>query len=227
MKDNWYRYDDRNIDIPYVVLPESILQHFKLDEEEIITFTEDGCYPDKNDISQELEDNAVIETCMAMGWQIPLEWREQRVKWRDQRLKYQELDSMIFDLAAYDATKKAVWDNVTSDEEDSHKRMKYTLPPLSTTQGEDGRQQYDTKKNDSKKYDPANYQPQMPPLPSVSNDQSWEEGGEEKKEDEGEHDTPSTAVAEHLDNTCVISHLNVFYGSDDNDEEEGPKPYYC
>jgi len=221
MKDNWYRYDDRNIDIPYVVLPESILQHFKVDEEEIITFTKDGCYPDKNDISQELEENAVIETCLAMGWQIPLDWREQRVKWRDQRLKYQELDSMVFDLAAYDATKKAF----IHDEEDSHKRMKYTLPPSS--QEEDGNQQNNPGDNDSKSYDPANYQPQMPPLPSVSNDQSWEEGGEEKKEDEGEHDTPSAVVAEHLDNTCVISHLNAFYGSDDNNEEEGPKPYYC
>ena len=67
----------------------------------------------------------------------------------------------------------------------------------------------------------------MPPLPpSVSNDQSWEEGGEEKKEDE-EHDTPSAAVADQLDNTCVISHLNVFYSSGDNNEEVGPKPYYC
>ena len=222
MKDNWYRYDDRNIDIPYVVLPESILQHFKVDEEEIITFTSDGCYPDKNDISQELEENAIIETCAAMGWQIPLDWREQRVNWRDQRLKLQELEEMIFDLAAYDATKKAF-----IHDEDSHKRMKYTLPSLSTTQGKDGNQQYGTENNHSKQYDPANYQPQMPPLPpSVSNDQSWE-GGEEKKEEE-EHDTPSAAVAEHLDNTCVISHLNVFYGSDDNTEEEvGPKPYYC
>jgi len=77
----------------------------------------------------------------------------------------------------------------------------------------------------AKQYDPANYQPQMPSLPpAVSNDQSWEE---EKKEEEEEHDTPSAAVADQLDNTCVISHLNVFYGSDDNNEEEGPKPYYC
>ena len=104
--------------------------------------------------------------------------------------------------------------------------MKYTLPPLPTTQGEDGKQQYNPGKNESKQYDPANYQPQIPPLPpSVSNDQSWE-GGEEKKEEE-EHDTPSAVVAEHLDNTCVISHLNVFYGSDDDGVEEGPKPYYC
>jgi len=210
MKDNWYRYDDRNIDIPYVVLPESILQHFKLDEEEIITFTSDGCYPDKNDVSQALEETAVIETCLAMGWQIPLDWREDRVHWRDQRLKFQELDSMVFDLAAYDATKKAF-----IHDEDSHKRMKYTLPPLpTTTQGED-RTEYGTEKNESKHYNPANYQPQMTPLPSVSNDQSWEEG-EEKKEEE--HDTPSAAVADQLDNTCVISHLNVFYGSDDDDD---------
>ena len=81
--------------------------------------------------------------------------------------------------------------------------MKYTLP----TQGEGEKQQYGTEKNVSKQYDSAKYQPQMPPLPSsVSNDQSWEGVGEEKKEEE-EHDTLSAAVAiaEHLDNTCVIS----------------------
>ena len=77
--------------------------------------------------------------------------------------------------------------------------MKYTLP----TQGEGEKQQYGTEKNVSKQYDSAKYQPQMPPLPSsVSNDQSWEGVGEEKKEEE--RDTPSAAVAEHLDNTCVI-----------------------
>ena len=86
------------------------------------------------------------------------------------------------------------------EDEGSHKRMKYTLP----TQGEGEKQQYGTEKNVSKQYDSAKYQPQMPPLPSsVSNDQSWEGVGEEKKEEE--HDTPSAAVAEHLDNTCVIS----------------------
>jgi len=224
MEDNWYRDNERQNDIPFVNYPEDMQKILRLRDSDLITFTEDGCYPDKNDISQELEENAVIETCLAMGWQIPLEWREERVKWRDQRLKYQELDSMVFDLAAYDATKKAF----IHDEEDSHKRMKYTLPPLpTTTQGDDGNQQNNPGDNDSKPYDPANYQPQMPSLPSVSNDQSWEEGGEEKKEEE-EHDTPSAAVAEHLDNTCVISHLNVFYGSDDNNEEEvGPKHYYC
>ena len=210
MKNNWRYEQNRKGDIPYVLNAEEIqFKQLELYEKEIITFTSDGCYPDKNDISQELEETAVIETCLAMGWQIPLDWREQRVKWRDQRLKYQELDSMVFDLAAYDATKKAF-----IHDEDSHKRMKYTLPPSS--QGEDGNQQNNPGNNDSKQYNPANYQPRMPSLPSVSNDQSWE-GGEEKKEEE-EHDTPSAAVAEHLDNTCVISHLNVFYGSDDNDD---------
>jgi len=212
MKDNWYRDNERQNDIPFVKYPENMQKILNLRERDLITFTNDGCYPDKNDISRELEDNAVIETCAAMGWQIPLEWREQREWISPQRTEYE-----LFDLAAYDATKKA-FRAPQLDEEDSHKRMKYTLPPLSTTtHEEDGKQQYDTEKNDSKQYDPANYQPQMPSLPSVSNDQSWGEGGEEKKEDEGEHDTPSAVVAEHLDNTCVISHLNVFYGSD-NDE---------
>lgn len=225
MKNNWYFDEeyDRRSDVPFVGLHDRIIKRFDLDEEDIITFTNDGCHPDKDDISQSLEELAVIETCSAMGWQIPLDWREERKQWTKGRCKHQNIRPMVFDLAAYDAAKeKAQSASQLDDEDDSHKRMKYTLPPLST-QGKDGNQ-YDTKKNDSKQYDPAKYQPQMPSLPSVSNDQSWE-GGEEKKEEE-EH-TPSAAVADQLDNTCVISHLNVFYSSGDNNEEEGPKPYYC
>jgi len=212
MKKNWRHDKERHGDIPFLDTPEDMQEILRLCDSNLITFTEDGCYPDKNDISRELEETAIIETCAAMGWQIPLEWREERKQWTKARCKHQNIQPMIFDLAAYDAAKKKAESKSHLDDEDSHKRMKYTLPPLSTTQG-DGKQ-YDTEKNNSKQYDPANYQPQMPSLPSVSNDQSWE-GGEEKKEEE-EHDTPSAAVAEHLDNTCVISHLNVFYGSDDD-----------
>jgi len=214
MEDNWYRDNERQNDIPFVNYPEDMQKILKLRDSDLITFTNDGCYPNKDDISQELEETAVIETCSAMGWQIPLEWREERKQWTKARCKHQNIQPMIFDLAAYGAAKKkkAELNNGTSDDEDSHKRMKYTL---STTQGEDGNQQNNLGNNDSKQYNPANYQPQMLSLPSVSNDQSWEEGGEEKKEEE-EHDTPSAVVADQLDNTCVISHLNVFYGSDDD-----------
>ena len=115
MKNNW-RYDqNRKGDIPYVLNAEEIqFKQLELYEEEIITFTTDGCYPDKNDISQSLEELAVIETCKYMEWDVPVDWREQREWYTNKRCKHQNIRPMVFDLAEFDAakTKKAESDNM-------------------------------------------------------------------------------------------------------------------
>ncbi len=67
-------------DIPKVEAKgaEYIQMRLDLEEREVFTFTNDGCYPTEDDDIEELEDNAVIITCGAMGWELPFKWREER-----------------------------------------------------------------------------------------------------------------------------------------------------
>lgn len=59
---------------------EKFMTTLGLKERDIFTFTSDGCYPTKQDISQALEDKALEVTCAAMGWEIPENWRLIRKK---------------------------------------------------------------------------------------------------------------------------------------------------
>ena len=88
-------------DIPMVDYPEDMQDKLNLQEDEIFAFTKDGCYPDKSDISQDLEDTAVAVVCEVLNWQFPTDWRKQREEWTLRRCKYQ-----IFDLAGHDERKK-------------------------------------------------------------------------------------------------------------------------
>ena len=65
-------------------------------EYNIFTFTIDGGYPTCMDVSSSLEDDAVSVTCSAMGWKIP-------INWRDVRKRIVNLhDIPILDLALWD-----------------------------------------------------------------------------------------------------------------------------
>ena len=62
----------------------------------VYTFTADGGYPTCMDVSSSLEDDAVSVTCSAMGWKIP-------INWRDVRKRIVNLhDIPILDLALWD-----------------------------------------------------------------------------------------------------------------------------
>mmetsp|Transcript_15746 Transcript_15746/g.33266 ORF Transcript_15746/g.33266 Transcript_15746/m.33266 type:complete len:404 (-) Transcript_15746:201-1412(-) len=88
--------------LPYIEMgPERMQHHLMLDENDIYTFTKDGCYPDANDISRALEDRAVEVTCAAMGWKVPEHWRRERERERAALL----VD--VFDLAKYDTANDA------------------------------------------------------------------------------------------------------------------------
>mmetsp|Transcript_13580 Transcript_13580/g.29531 ORF Transcript_13580/g.29531 Transcript_13580/m.29531 type:complete len:376 (+) Transcript_13580:221-1348(+) len=88
-------------DIPCVEMgPEKMQLLMELDDDDIFTFTKDGCYPGKDDISQALEDIAVKVTCEAMGWEMPPDWRQERE--RQSRMRCVE---EVFDLVEHDAKK--------------------------------------------------------------------------------------------------------------------------
>mmetsp|Transcript_19113 Transcript_19113/g.40291 ORF Transcript_19113/g.40291 Transcript_19113/m.40291 type:complete len:242 (-) Transcript_19113:275-1000(-) len=67
-------------DVPHLGTVEKFMTTLGLKERDIFTFTNDGCYPTKRDISEALEDKAVEVTCAAMGWDIPQNWRIVRKK---------------------------------------------------------------------------------------------------------------------------------------------------
>lgn len=67
-------------DKPYLGTVEKFMLDLGLKERDIFTFTSDGCYPSKRDISQALEDRAVEVTCAAMDWKVPQNWRQVRKK---------------------------------------------------------------------------------------------------------------------------------------------------
>ena len=122
-------------DIPMVDYPEDMQDKLNLHEDEIFAFTKDGCYPDKSDISQDLEDTAVAVVCEVLNWQFPTDWRKQREEWTLRRCKYE-----IFDLAGHDERKKLLKEHFSI-----NKRMKYTTLPSSVTESargekEDGKQ---------------------------------------------------------------------------------------
>ena len=71
MKSKWERYQRREACIPHVGYPEEMIEYLDLDEcrgDEVITFTKNGYYPDKYDVSKSLEELAVQVTCSSMGW---------------------------------------------------------------------------------------------------------------------------------------------------------------
>lgn len=105
--------------------PERMQYFLMLDEEDIFTFTKDGCYPGKDDISQALEDKAVKVTCEAMGWEIPTNWRQERER---ERAVWRVEDA--FDLAEHDANKV--------NEMGDNKRMKYSIDPYATLISREG-----------------------------------------------------------------------------------------
>lgn len=70
------RRGDRNP--PILGTVEEFQRKLCLNEMGVQTFTRDGCYPSKEDISQALEDRAIEVTCRAMGWKIPANWRLDR-----------------------------------------------------------------------------------------------------------------------------------------------------
>ena len=122
-------------DVPMIDNPEDMQHHLHLNEDEIFTFTQDGCYPDKSDISQGLEDTAVAITCEVLNWPFPIDWRKHREAMSSRRCKYE-----IFDLAAHDERKKLLREHFSI-----NKRMKYTTLPASVTESlqgekEDGKQ---------------------------------------------------------------------------------------
>lgn len=57
--------------------------NLNLNEWSVHTFTVDGGYPTAEDISQYLEDKAIVVTCSAMGWAVPENWRAIRKKLSD------------------------------------------------------------------------------------------------------------------------------------------------
>ncbi|KAL9189454.1 hypothetical protein ACHAXT_009129 [Thalassiosira profunda] len=107
-------------DVPYV-LPsvEKIHDHFSCGEEDIYTFTGDGCYPSKKDITPALEDRSVEVTCEAMGWDAPDDWRGMR--------ELERADRFVVDV--YDLELGGSNTNVPREEGSDNKRMKYSPGP--------------------------------------------------------------------------------------------------
>ena len=159
MKSKWERYQRHEACIPLVGYPEKFIECLELDErcgDEVITFTKNGYYPDKYDVSKSLEELAVQVTCSSMGWPYPNNWQQERVR----LLGCRNTEYDIFDLAGYDPTKKNLLQNIgnittnAKEKEDSSdkKRMKYTPQPSNAATDaplDIGKQKHDERKKEN------------------------------------------------------------------------------
>lgn len=67
---------------PVVDLPERVQDRLDLAERDVVAFTDDGGYPAAGDDPATLEERAVADTCAAMGWEVPADWRADRARAR-------------------------------------------------------------------------------------------------------------------------------------------------
>ena len=110
IKDRWLwlqeQYSYIKLDY-FVVMPNHfhgiliIDRSLNVGEEEVYTFTADGYYPTKEDVSQALEDKAVAMICKITGWEVPNDWRVLRERKTDLH------DIPICNLADWDSRKYA------------------------------------------------------------------------------------------------------------------------
>ena len=91
----WVRRDRRH-QLPHIGTMEHFQQTAGVEENDIYTFTSDGCFPSAEDVSQELEDMAIRVVCDLLKWKFPMDWRQRR---RQETLCRR---APVLDLAEYD-----------------------------------------------------------------------------------------------------------------------------
>lgn len=98
---------------PHLGSVENFQESLNVGEEEVYTFTADGYYPTKEDVSQALEDKAVAMICKITGWEVPNDWRALRERKTDLH------DIPICNLNDWDAGKYTNKQNIPQKDENN------------------------------------------------------------------------------------------------------------